>query len=242
MFYNFHIVKSRGFTDCRIVGNLEQTVDVYRRRKVDELVIQDIGASRSGTRLNLQVLEIMSRHCLMPITYGGGISTLKDIERCLFVGCDKVVINTEALRRPEFIREAAQHFGKQCIVLSVDYKRSPEGEPRLYSHAGVDMNDTSVINFVAMMENYGAGEIILTSVDHDGWMNGYDLDFLAQVTGLLEVSVLANGGCGEPQHMADSKAYGASGGCTGSLFLYTQYGYQDVKEHLRCKEIQTRTH
>ena len=121
LFKNYQIVKSRSFDNYRTVGNLEQTVDVFRRRKVDELVIQDIGASQTGEGLNLRVLEIMSRHCLMPVAYGGGITKLQDIERCLLVGCDKVIINSEALRRPEFIAEASRCFGKQCIVVSVDY-------------------------------------------------------------------------------------------------------------------------
>ena len=232
LFYNYQIVKSRHFDDYRTFGNLEQTITVFNKRRVDELVILDIGASKHNYEVNVDILSVLSKNSLMPITFGGGVSTLTDIQNCLSAGCDKVVINSECLRRPDFIKEASRIFGTQCIVVSVDFTTNKDGSFQVFSHAGIDTLGLVAQDFIIKLSELGAGEIILTSVDRDGSFLGYELSILKDLTSRVEIPILINGGCGEPKHMAEAFQLGAEGVLAGSIFYYTEYGYRDIKLYL----------
>lgn len=241
LFYNYLIVKSKTFGDYRVFGNLEQTISVFNQRKVDELIILDIGASKQEIGVNLDVLKILSRSSLMPIGYGGGITKLDDIQKCLAAGCDKVVINTACIRNSAFINEAANAYGSQCIVASVDYcLNAQEKNWTLFSHASGDIEPRDIIEYINHLIELGAGEIILTSVDNDGRMNGYEISLIKSIIQNVNIPLLINGGCGHPDHMREAFDAGASACCASSIFYYTEFGYRDIKTLLRQSGINVR--
>ncbi len=240
LFYNYQIVKSREFKDYRIFGNLEQTIAVFNQRKVDELVILDIGASKQKTGVNLMVLKTLSRNSIMPLTYGGGIHTIDEIQQCLSAGCDKVVINSECIQNPDFITKAANTFGSQCIVASIDYTTHGKKQWKVFSHSELPTDHLKAETHAQRLAEIGAGELLITSVDHDGQMEGYDHDLLRSIMGKVNIPILVNGGCGHPQHIAEILKTGASGGCASSVFYYSEFGYKDIKTYLQKENIQVR--
>ena len=241
LFSNFQVVKSREFKDYRTFGNLEQTISVFNHRNVDEIVVIDIEASKTKSGINLNVLKILSRNSIMPFSYGGGIQNIKDIEKCLKSGCDKVVINTQSLKNVKFVKEAAAVFGSQCIIISVDYKVLRKDKWEIYSHAGLQTKKIHLLKYLMELENLGAGELILTSVNHDGKMDGYDTSLFEKISKKITIPVIINGGCGIPKHMLDPLNCGASGVSAGSIFYFSQYSYQDIKDFLLKNKIQVRT-
>lgn len=240
LFLNYQIVKSRRFEDHRIFGNLEQTISVFNHRNVDEIVILDIGASKQGGGVNTGALEILSRNSTMPIAYGGGIQTLDEIERCLSAGCDKVVINSECIKNPEFIHKASKAFGAQCIVASVDYIAQGQGDWKVFSHSGLNAEHLKLEDFIIQLVEMGAGELLITSVDHEGAMEGYDEVILNKIASKINIPILINGGCGHPRHMVEVLKLGAAGSCAGSIFYYSEFGYKDIKKYLFSHGINIR--
>jgi len=228
--HNMQVVKSRGFADYRVVGNIEQTIEVFNRRKVDEIIIFDIGASKDSSGVNLNILQLISRNTLMPLSYGGGISSLQDIERCLSSGCDKVVINYQAINNIKLLKDAVNKFGAQAIVVAIDYKLVNE-KYRVYNHVTGDTLKVELFDFIDKVLSFGIGELVLTSVDADGTLSGYSVDIIDYIAD-THTPVLMNGGCGCPEHMASVLKKDISGCCAGSIFYYTKYGYKDIKEYL----------
>ena len=240
LFLNYQIVKSRRFEDYRIFGNLEQTICVFNHRAVDEIVILDIGASKQGGGVDLEVLKILSRNSMLPIAYGGGIQTLNEIEKCLSAGCDKIVINSEGIRNPEFIHKASKVFGSQCIVTSVDYTGEAGENCKVFSHSGLNTGHLRVEDFIVQLAEMGAGEMLITNIGHDGTMKGYDKVILNKIASRINVPILINGGCGHPKHMAEVLNSGAEGCCAGSIFYYSEFGYRDIKNYLSSHGINIR--
>jgi len=236
---DYQVVKSRCYKDYRIFGNLEQTINVFNVRDVDEILILDIEPSKKNEHVNVDILKILSRNSLMPITYGGGIHALEDIQSCLKYGCDKVVINTQAILEPDFIKRAAKEFGSQCITVSIDYKIDSK-EFSLLSHAGANINGINLLDFIKKMEDFGAGELYITSVSSEGMMKGYELGLMKKIYEHVSVPIIINGGCGEPVHMQEAINNGAEGVCASSMFLYTEHGYKDVKSFLKINGIEIR--
>ncbi len=241
LFSNYQVVKSKEFKDFRIFGNLEQTINVFNNRNVDEIIVLDIDASKKKTKINLDVLKILSRNTLMPFSYGGGIQTIDDIQQCLIYGCDKVIINTKCLQKIEFIKEASRSFGSQCIVASVDYKVTNENKYEIFSHAGSQINNLDINKYIKDLEKFGAGEIMLTSVNHEGKLKGYEKGLLEKVSREINIPILINGGCGIPEHMVEPLLLGADGVCAGSIFYFTQYAYKDIKNILQKNKIKVRS-
>tara|TARA_B100000513_G_scaffold193916_1_gene121955 strand:- start:421 stop:1164 length:744 start_codon:yes stop_codon:yes gene_type:complete len=234
---NYQIVKSRRFGDYRVFGNFEQTVAVYNGRRVDELVIVDIDASKTEAKPDTRILKFLSRDLDIPLTYGGGVTDLTDIENCLANGCDRIALNNITLSSLDMVAKAVAVFGSQCIVGSVDYSYV-DGVPMVFSHVENEPIAKSLETHLEDLQNVGIGELLLTSVDHDGMMNGYDSrlkDFVGSVTS----PILINGGCGTPEHIAEV-APDYAGCCMSSLFQYSQYGYRDIKDFLRDKGIPVR--
>ena len=177
----------------------------------------------------------------MPFSYGGGIQTIDDIQQCLIYGCDKVIINTKCLQKIEFIKEASRSFGSQCIVASVDYKVTNENKYEIFSHAGSQINNLDINKYIKDLEKFGAGEIMLTSVNHEGKLKGYEKGLLEKVSREINIPILINGGCGIPEHMVEPLLLGADGVCAGSIFYFTQYAYKDIKNILQKNKIKVRS-
>lgn len=237
---DYQVVKSRNFGDFRIFGNLEQTIAVFNTRNVDEIVILDIDASKKNSKVNLDYLNILSKNNIMPLSFGGGISTIKEIELCLKHGCDKVVINSKSLKDISFIKEASSVFGKQCIICSIDYEFDGQ-DFKLFSHSNLEINQMNLKDYVDNLILNGAGEILLTSVNREGLMEGYDEEFHKIIKKDLDIPILINGGCGTPEHMV--RAFNKNqidAVCASSIFFYTQYGYADIKQYLSNNNIKVR--
>jgi imidazole glycerol-phosphate synthase subunit HisF len=237
---DYQVVKSRQFKDYRTFGNLEQTINVFNNRNVDEIIILDIDASKKNKKVDLEILSILSKNNIMPLSFGGGINSIKDIELCLKYGCDKVVINTSCLKNINFIKEASKVFGKQCIVCSVDYKFDNDNL-KIYSHIGLNTEKLEIKNYINDLINNGAGEIILTSVKNEGLMRGFDKNLHKILSGELEIPILVNGGCGEPKDILEilnKNQFDAV--CASSIFFYTQFGYSDIKNFLLNNNINVR--
>ncbi len=239
LFSNYQVVKSRQFDDYRTFGNLEHTISVFNTRNVDEIIILDIETSKKNKGVNLDVLKIISRNSIMPLTYGGGITSLNDIELCLKNGCDKVSINTKCINDISFISKAAKAFGSQCIVSSVDYKLI-NNTYNIYSHSKNKINNLNIIKYITDLEDCGSGELILTSVNHEGVMKGYEITLLKKIIKKINIPIILNGGCGEPKDMIYPLKTGVSGLAVSSIFYYTQYSYVDIKNYLAKKKMNVR--
>ncbi len=241
LFKNTHLVKTRQFGRYRPVGIPVPAVKVYNAREVDELVFLDISATpqRRGPRFDL-VAET-SEECFMPLAVGGGVRTLEDIRELLRVGADKVVINTEALKRPEFIREGAQMFGSQCIVVSIDVKRRGDHTMEVFGLCGTVPAGKNPVDWARTAQDFGAGEILLTSVDRDGMQEGYDLELIRSVVEAVNIPVIASGGVGTLEHFSQGVLQGcASAVAAASIFHFSQYTPMDAKLAMKQAGINVR--
>ena len=228
-FNGFGLVKTKQFANPRMVGNPVQAARVYNSRGVDELVFLDIFATRQKRKLNLAIAREIIKECFMPVGIGGGVDSIEDINNLLKIGADKVIIKNQALINPGFIKEAAHFFGSQCITIAVDAKQTLQGY-RIHNDLGLDI---PVEDFIHQMEDLGAGELIITSVDSDGMMNGFDIDLVSKTEHLTPLPLIVVGGGGELEH------YRKLFSCTGveavgsaSIFHFTQYTPMDIKREL----------
>jgi len=229
-FNGFGLVKTKKFSNPRMVGNPVQAARVYNSRGVDELVFLDIYATGQKRKLNLSVIKEIIKECYMPVGIGGGINTVDDINDLLKIGADKVVIKTQALVNPEFIKEAALFFGNQCITISVDAKKSTNGYV-IHNDLGLEIR---LEDFILKMQDWGAGELIITSVDNDGMMNGFDIDLVSIAEKLTMLPLIAVGGGGNMDHYKElfSKTNIEAVG-SASIFHFTQYTPLDIKKTLQ---------
>ena len=227
------LVKGVGFNSWRRVGGAMQTVKVYNLRQVDELVLLDIRATLDGRGPDLAAVDELADECFMPLTVGGGVRTIDDVRALLMVGADKVSMNTAAIEKPELIREVADRFGSQCAVVSIDARRQSDGTYRVFTHAGTRDTGLDPVTVARNAERMGAGEILLTSIDHDGAMDGYDLDLTAMVAAAVHLPVIASGGAGTYQDMADALGQGnASAVAAASMFHFTEQTPLEAKRYL----------
>lgn len=228
-FNGFALVKTKQFQNPRMVGNPVQAARVYNSRGVDELVFVDIFASKQNRKINLKIAREVIKECFMPIGVGGGVETIDEINSLLQIGADKVIIKRKALLSPDFIRTAADFFGSQCISISVDvFKR--DNQYMVYNDQGIEF---SALDFVKKIQDQGAGEILLNSVDRDGMMNGFDSELLNQVNDIAHIPIVCIGGGGNLEHYCDlfsktdCKAVGSA-----SIFHFTQFTPLDIKNEL----------
>jgi cyclase len=216
-------------------------IKVYNTREVDELVFLDITASAQNRPPDFDLIDDLADECFMPLTVGGGVRTLDDVRNLLRAGADKVAINTAAVNRPELILQIAENFGSQCVVASIDARRHENERLEVFLLSGSKPTGKDPISVAREAEAMGAGEILLTSIDRDGSMNGYDVDLVRQVTSAVSIPVIASGGAGSYQDMATVLEEGkASAVAAASIFHFTQQTPKEAKHYLSEKGFAVR--
>jgi len=236
---NYQVIKSKQFSDYRTFGNLTQVVELFSRRLVDELVILDIESSKKKIPIDSRILKLMTLNSLIPITYGGGIKTLYDIENCLFTGCEKIILNAVLYENPRFLSEAVKSFGSQSITVSIDV-RLVNKEYKIFNHSNNKFELTNLFDFLKVCQDSSCGEIVINSVDKDGMMTGYDLDLISNVRNYIDRPLVINGGCGKPNDIKDAIDKGADACMAASIFYFTRYSYADIKDFLSKENLNVR--
>ncbi len=235
------VVKGVNFVNLRDAGDPVEQAMLYDAAGADELCFLDIAASHEKRGILLDVVRRTAEVCFMPLTVGGGVRTLEDIRALLLAGADKVAVNTEAVRRPEFIREAAEKFGSQCIVAAIDAKQTAPGKFEVFTHGGRTPTGIDAIEHAKKLVAYGAGEILLTSMDRDGTKAGYDLALTRAVSDAVTVPVIASGGVGSLAHLVEGVRGGhASAVLAASIFHFGEATIADAKKALAKARLPVR--
>jgi cyclase len=242
---NGRVVKGVRFVEIRDAGDPVENARRYNQEGADELTFLDITASSDDRDTMAQVVEAVAREVFIPLTVGGGIRELGDIRRMPNVGADKVSINTAAVFNPEFVAQAADKFGSQCIVVAVDAKRvsadGASGRWEIFTHGGRKPTGIDVLEWVVKMDGYGAGEILLTSMDRDGTRIGFDNELTRQVSRAIKVPVIASGGVGNLQHLVDGILEGeADAVLAASIFHFGEFRISEAKAYMRARGIEVR--
>jgi cyclase len=242
---NGRVVKGVKFLDIRDAGDPVEISKRYCDAGADEITFLDITASHEGRDTTVATVEAIAGQVFIPLTVGGGIRTLEDIRTMLNAGADKVAINTAAVINPEFVRDAAERFGSQCIVVAVDAKKvSVEGEEfkwEIFTHGGRKPTSIDTIDWVKRMVSYGAGEILLTSMDRDGTKIGFDLPLNKAVSNAVRVPIIASGGVGTLQHLVDGVLEGeADAVLAASIFHFGEFSVAEAKKYMAGKGIEVR--
>jgi len=237
----FGLVKGVSFNSWRRVGTILPAIKVYNARDVDELVLLDIAATPGGGEPDPELVSDVSDECAVPLTVGGGITTLAQIVTLLRAGADKISINSAAFATPELIDDAATRFGSQCVIVSIDTRCHSEGRYRCVSQCGTRDTGRDPVDWAREVAGRGAGEILLTSIDRDGTMQGYDLALIASVAAAVDIPVIASGGAGSYQHMVQAvREGGASAVAAASMFHFTEQTPADAKRALHAAGIPVR--
>lgn len=236
------VVKGVSFVNLRDAGDPVDVATVYDREGADELCFLDITASHENRKTIIDVVERTAAKVFMPLTVGGGVRTLDDIRNLLNAGADKVSINTAAVERPEFVREAAERFGTQCIVVAIDAKRAAfPNQWEVFTHGGRKPTGLDAVEWAKRMERYGAGEILLTSMDQDGQQSGYDLGLTATLSDRVSIPVIASGGVGTLEHLYDGFVKGkADAVLAASIFHFRTFTIPQAKAYLRERGVPVR--
>ena len=235
------LVKGISFDSWRRVGSLLPAIRVYNTRQVDELILVDINATRDVRSPDFATINEISCECFVPFTVGGGIKTIEDIKALLRAGADKVSINSASYDNPKLISEGARLFGNQCIVASIDAKKNSAGKYECYSHSGTKRQNKDLKKWAKELEELGAGEILVTSVERDGTMKGYDVNLIRMITESVSIPVIASGGAGSYKDMLEAiEKGGASAIAAASIFHFTELTPLGAKEYLNKNGIHVR--
>jgi len=235
------VVKGVRFVDLVDAGDPVEQARVYDRAGADELCFLDITASHEDRETIYDVVVRTAEQCFMPLTVGGGVRTIEDIRRLLLAGADKVSINTAAVKRPEFVREAAEKFGSQCIVVSVDAKSVGPDQFEIFTHGGRTPTGIDAVQWSRRMVDYGSGEILLTSMDRDGTKQGFNLPLTRAIADAVPVPVIASGGVGTLDHLVEGITEGhASAVLAASIFHFDTYTIAEAKAHMAAAGIPVR--
>lgn len=235
------VVKGTKFLNLRDAGDPVECAKLYDTQGADELVFLDITASSDDRATMVDVVARTAEQCFMPLTVGGGIRTVEDFRTMLLAGADKVSVNTAAIKTPELISEAAENFGSQCVVVAIDAKHSAPESWRVYTHGGRNPTDLDAVDWAREVAQRGAGEILLTSMDADGTCGGYDLELTAAVSAAVDIPVIASGGAGELDHLAEVLDRGhADAVLAASIFHFGTYSIAQAKHFLAKRGIPVR--
>ena len=239
------VVKGVQFVDIRDAGDPVEVAKKYNEQGADEITFLDITASHEDRDTTVHTVEKIAAEVFIPLTVGGGIRELADIRNMLNAGADKVSINSAAVKNPEFVKEAAEKFGSQCIVVAIDAKKvSADGEPdrwEIFTHGGRKPTGIDAVEWAKKMADYGAGEILLTSMDRDGTKDGFDLGVTRAISDAVDVPVIASGGVGNLQHLVDGvEKGGADAVLAASIFHFGQYSVPEAKAFMQGKGIEVR--
>lgn len=241
------VVKGINFVDLRDAGDPVEQAKVYDEEGADELVFLDITASSDKRNIICDVVRKVAEHIFIPFTVGGGLRTLKDIREILKAGADKVSLNTAAVENPELIKQSAEKFGSQCIVVAIDAKRKPQISPHqspvweVYINGGRTPTEKDAVEWALTVEKLGAGEILLTSMDRDGTKEGYDISLTKTISKSVHIPVIASGGAGNLRHLYQGLTEGgADAVLAASIFHYREYSIKEAKEYLRSKGVVVR--
>ena len=235
------VVKGVNFVDLKDAGDPVEQARLYDAEGADELCFLDITASHENRDTLYDVVSRTAEQCFMPLTVGGGVRTVEDIRKLLLAGADKVSINTAAVNTPEFVREAAEKFGSQCVVVALDAKQTAPGRFEIFTHGGRNATGIDAVAWAKRMTMYGAGEILLTSMDRDGTRAGYDIPLTRAVADAVSVPIIASGGVGALDHMVAGVRQGhATAVLAASIFHFGQYTIRQAKEHLGAAGIPVR--
>ena len=238
------VVKGVQFIELRDAGDPVEAATAYDAQGADELTFLDITASHEKRGIILDVVARTAERVFMPLTVGGGVREIADIRNLLNAGADKVSINTAAVHHPEFVREAAERFGSQCIVVAIDARRVPGSDParwEVFTHGGRNPTAIDALEWAARMESYGAGEILLTSMDRDGTKDGYDIPLTRAVSDRVGIPVIASGGVGNLEHIREGLVEGgASAALAASIFHFREYTIKECKEYLHTHGVPVR--
>ncbi len=237
---NGKVVKGVNFKNLKDVGYPPELAKVYEEQGADEVTFLDITASLETRQTMLDIVSETAKQLFVPLTVGGGIRTFEDMRDALNAGADKVSVNSAAVSNPGMITECAQRFGRQCVVVAIDAKREGDGW-KVYTHGGTRRTDIDAVEWARKVEDLGAGEILLTSMDADGVKTGYDIPLTAAVADAVDIPVIASGGCGSKEHIAEVfERTGVSAALAASIFHYNECTVSEVKEYLRDRGIAVR--
>jgi imidazole glycerol-phosphate synthase subunit HisF len=236
------VVKGIQFVELRDAGDPVELAKVYDEQGADELVFLDISASHEGRKTMVEVVQHVAAELAIPFTVGGGINSVEDMKAILRAGADKVSLNTAAVLRPELIREGADYFGSQCIVVAIDAKYNEESKGwKVYTHGGRKLKDLDAVEWAKEVESLGAGEILLTSMDSDGEKQGFNLALTKAVSEAVSIPVIASGGAGNGGHFKEVFTEGkADAALAASIFHYKETSVEEVKSYLREQEVHVR--
>lgn len=234
------LVKGVSFNSSRRIGSALQAVKVFNMREVDELVFLDIAATCSNEGPDFELVDDLADECFMPLAVGGGIRDINDVRKLLMVGADKVVVNTAAVNAPELISSIASRFGSQSLVVSIDARVNAAGEYECFTHSGTQPTGLCPVAHAKQMALLGAGEILITSIDNDGTMNGYDITLIKNISEAVKLPVIASGGAGNYEHMNEALFCGASAIAAASMFQFTEQTPKEAKYYLRKQGHPTR--
>ena len=237
---NGRVVKGINFVDLKDAGDPVEQAKIYSKSGADEICFLDITASNENREIIFDVIKRTSENCFVPLTVGGGVKNLEDINRLLASGADKVSINTAAVNNKNFITESSKNFGSQCIVVAIDAKQK-NNKWEIFTHGGRINTGIDAIDFARKMEDSGAGELLITSMDKDGTQTGYDIGLISEIEKNVNIPIIASGGVGNLDHLAEGiKKGGASAVLAASIFHYGIFSIREAKEYFLEKKIPVR--
>ena len=236
---NGRVVKGINFVDLKDAGDPVEQAKIYSDGGADEICFLDITASNENRDTIYDVVDKTSKKCFVPLTVGGGVRSVDDINKLLNCGADKVSINTAAVQNAKVVEDSSRKFGSQCIVVAIDAKRNGDAW-EIFTHGGRNPTGINALEFALKMENCGAGELLVTSMDKDGTQSGYDVELMQKVSSSVNIPVIASGGVGTLDHLYDGIKSGASAVLAASIFHYGTYSVNEAKQYLASKDIPVR--
>ena len=237
---DYGLVKGQKFDSWRVIGSILPSVKVFNTRQVDELIILDISATQQNRKIDFNTIKEVADFCFVPLSVGGGIRSIEDTRELLRSGADKVIINSICYENPDFITKLSEKFGSQCVVVSIDVKKHEDGKYYCYSHSGTHFTGREMLEFAKLVEEKGAGEIILNDIERDGVMEGYNLEIIKQVSDQINIPLIIAGGAGELHDFSRAFQEGANALAAAAIFQFTQVTPMEIKNHLKTQGIPVR--